>query len=278
MNAADMPPTEQTPADQTPASQIVSPVDRLAAGVVRLAPFGLGALALGLVPVSWPAAVAVGVAAVHALLARLALGGLPESLSLRDFKFDALPGAVVEKVRDLEDLGFERGGSLSAELGVVNVPLVPLFHPDQPCFAAVYGLPTGPAVDLVSELADGSVSLTTATAKDASNSPAPAGRWRQVIPGASVRQTWDLHLAALVWLADQGVPFDPPSPGEFNHALRRSVRDQRRAFLRRPFRHTAVILWRMVTGRSPFLRPLAEQPAARRAVARVASVLDRSAG
>jgi hypothetical protein len=251
------------------ADELMTSGDRARASLVRAAPVALGLAAAGLWWVSGWATLGAGILALHALLARAALGGMPEKLDLRERELDSLPGEIVEKVRDLEALGFSRGGPLVADMGAMDVPLVPLFHPEQPCFGVVYSLPTGPALDIVSERKDASASLTTATSLDAANAAVPLGRFRQVLPGASAAACWDRHRESLAWLAQQGVELDPLSPGEFNHALRRSVRDQRRAFLRAPWRHTAIALWRMTTKRSPFLEPLQQQRAVRRALARL---------
>jgi hypothetical protein len=190
---------------------------------------------------------------------------------------DPEPRELADRVAAYEALGFVRAGP-TCRIGI-NPPavLVPLVHETARTYGSVFRTGTIPARvsnDMFSVLSDGRARLTTSPDPGGGTLPAPAGAFRQVIPGAAPAELLDRHRAALGYLARHGLPARPVSGAAFASDYRGAITMLRAAFHRAPLRFATTALLRVAIKRPAAIGPLEGQ---RDVAARIAAVT-RGAG
>jgi hypothetical protein len=193
---------------------------------------------------------------------RAARGALPAPPLARALGQPELAAAASRRVAELHSLGFEPVGEPFTVNQATPGVVVPLVHRSRGLLAAVYEFPGGRSnTDLVTPFADGGM-LTTSAVAEAGLLPLPDAMWMQIAVAAPAAELLRLHEQGLAFARGRRrVPAATATldaPG-FVALVLKTLRQQRARFDRAPLRTTAVMLWRLLTGRSPFRRPVQEQ-------------------
>ena len=210
----------------------------------------------------------------HAAIATLGAGALLLAVGCRAAR-GALPleplatpvdvvlgAAAVERRHELEALGFELLGEPFTVNQATPGVVMPFVHRRRGVLAAVYEFPGGrTSTDLVTMFADGGM-LTTAGVREAGCLPVPEAAWLQIAAGANAAELSALHEQGVVFARSRGrepMAATAVDEAQFEALLLGTLRRQRERFDRAPLRSSAVLMWRVLSGRSPHLRPLREQ-------------------
>jgi hypothetical protein len=240
----------------------------------KLLPYGTGALIgyllfaspqwlVDLGPLRW---LVVGAAFALFLLAAVGMQlavGLPENVGVEPH--DETPRDDERLLaRRFENLGFEHvGAPLKIELRPAARMQV-LADLESGCWATVFATTTLPrkvGCDVFSVIEGERGSLTTLADPNGAVLPLAPGSFRQVFAGATPDELVRRHLEAVVYLNARGVRFETPTGDDLPAKIRRSIATQRRTVMANPIRASIVTLWRALSKRSPFARPLGEQKA-----------------
>jgi len=239
------------------------------ATALKLLPYVLGVLLAWLLanppaelgPLRYPASALLVVLALLAFTAAQILMNLPEDVAVdSDSEAAELP-ELVALAGQAEALGFERIGGFRVGVAPPARMLAAVQRRER-SYLAVYRTDTIPAktfFDFVSVFDGERGGLTTTAAIEGVALPAAPGSLRQALPGASLGECWERHREALGWLAGRGLPARSATAASFVFDFKESFRRQRAAFLARPFRTTALTLFRAALRRSPEVGPLAER-------------------
>ncbi|MCU0863396.1 MAG: hypothetical protein MUC36_06375 [Planctomycetes bacterium] len=207
-------------------------------------------------------AVAATAGSVFVIGWRAARGALPKPPLAQALGEPALAAAASRRVAELHALGFEPVGEAFTVNQATPGVVVPLVHRRRGVLAAVYEFPGGRSnTDLVTPFADGGM-LTTAAVHEAGLLPLPEAIWMQIAVAAPAAELLRLHEQGLAFARGRGrvlaatATLDAPG---FVALVLDTLRQQRARFDRAPLRTTAVMLWRLLTGRSPYRRPVQEQ-------------------
>lgn len=193
---------------------------------------------------------------------RAARGALPAAPLARALGEPELGMAASRRLAELLALGFEPVGEAFTVNQATPGVVVPLVHRGRGVLAAVYEFPGGRSnTDLVTPFADGGM-LTTSAVAEAGLLPLPEGIWMQIAVEAPAAELLRLHEQGLAFARGRrrlpGAVARIDAPG-FVALVLETLRQQRARFDRAPLRTTAVMLWRLLTGRSPYRRPVQDQ-------------------
>lgn len=193
---------------------------------------------------------------------RAARGGLPAQPEAETLAAVELSAAAAERVDELCALGFEPVGEPFTVNQATPGVVVPLVHRGRGVLAAVYEFAGGRSnTDLVTPFADGGM-LTTAGVRAAGLLPLPDGAWLQIAAGASATKLMELHEQGLAFARSRRrLPLSVAAidGAGFTDLVLATLRQQRARFDLAPLRTTAALLWRLLSGRSPHLRPVRDQ-------------------
>lgn len=190
------------------------------------------------------------------------LQSLPEEVEV-----SPAPGRMPMELRELvtafQSLGFEQAyDPLRIELAQEAI-LVPLVNPQENMIATVFRLDAATpkvAYDVVSFFDAPNTALTTGMDHGGGVLPAPDGQLRQIFQNASVDELVHRHRQALRFLDQHRVPTVAVASSAIPGLLRLSIQLNRKAFLKARVTNTFVALWRTITKRNPYQRPLNQQP------------------
>lgn len=249
--------------------------------VQRLLPILVG-LALGYVlisPPGWLSALGawrwlgVAVFVLAALLAFTAYqisANLPAHPAFEPAAESEVTGELRSLCGQLEALGFRRIGPPWTVGVSPPALLVALVNEAERTYATAFRtstIPSKTAFDCVSVLEGDRGGLTTGAEPAGAMSPAARGSLRQVFPGAGVGEVYRRHRESLQFLCGRGLRPKAVSASTFRADFELSFRLQRAAFTSAPLRGTVVTFWRVSTGRTPHIGPVAQQRAARAVLA-----------
>ena len=198
----------------------------------------------------------------------LILSNLPRDVELKAEDARKVSQGMFDLLDGYERAGFELAGP-AFEVGVQPPAiLVSLTHTSGEIYGTIFRTQTIPpktSCDVVS-IFEPVGGLTTCAAREGAVLPTGPGVFFQVFENADTQTQLDRHLAALTYLKSRGVRVKHVSADTFPDDFKNAIASQRRFFLRRPFRHTIVTVYRAATGRTPHLGPLEEQDVARRSL------------
>lgn len=177
---------------------------------------------------------------------------------------ESVPEAMQAKLSSLEVAGFEVGELFVYE-GVQNVACAIAVHSVEPILAMVVHHATGAGIDLVTMLGPerDAASLTTSSLAMGGTVPRPPQALGQLLPDADVHALYAAHRETLIALERYGLLPSRVERGEFKSVLFSALDKQRAHMWARPLWRGSVAVLRALTKRSPYLRPLLEQRAAR---------------
>jgi len=213
-------------------------------------------------PVAWAAGGVILVAGTILAVRGAILRNLPESLEAEPLPAEEVPLAVASLVAEYEALGFATFGEplrvrLAPEVAIVGLRHDGL-HAYGTAFQAAAAAKPRTVFDFVSVFA-GDVSLTTCGDRSAGVLPLAPGEFLQIFSGRSVAELAEAHREGVEYLRSHGFGEPRLSPLPLDELLRRAIRRKRDVFRRASVKNTLIALGRVLTGRSPNLRPIAEQ-------------------
>lgn len=252
-------------------------MERLKHRVVALMPYAVGLLLAWLLfyppealaplgPWRYLVAALLVVLLLVAFTAAQIAANLPDPMTLTPLEDGAdVPADLLDLGARLEALGFVSAGP-ACDVGVrPPAILLPFVHGAERAYSTVFRTRTLPAktvFDFVSILDSERGALTSMAERAGAALPAAPGGLRQVFPDARLEEVWRGHREGLGWLRERGLPARAIGPSTFVGDFQKSFARQRQAFLAAPLRTAVVTLWRVATGRTPELGPLAHQPRA----------------
>jgi hypothetical protein len=180
-----------------------------------------------------------------------------------------LPADLLTARDRVVSLGFVVDGPPRKMLAAAPMVAVPLLHPDKPLKLVLSASPAKPGVrySIVSLFPDLAASLSTSAEPSLAHLLTPPTSLRQVFAGAPVDVLLAHHERAIAFAAEQGLRVDPIEPGKFEELELWGTQRLHARWRTQPTWHAFVFVVRKLTGMSPHTRPIAQQPAARRAIA-----------
>lgn len=212
------------------------------------------------------AVISLAILALFFFLMYVISANLPAHIKLQPIDQRAVSDEMTDLFSGYQDIGFRLVGSpLRVE---VNPPavLVPMVHEQEPMYGTVYRTTTSPpktSYDIVS-IFEPFGGLTTGAAPEGASLPAGLGSFMQIFPDADINTLTQQHQAAIKFLLKQGVRIKPVTDDSFAGDFRAAIAAQRRHFFSNPIAHTAITVWRSMTGKTPHIGPLEEQSVAQR--------------
>jgi len=212
-------------------------------------------------------------------LAELLIRIVPANPEFEATTDDAIDSSMQALLAEYEAVGFSRVNPPFIMNSRAPAVVVGLVDSAGVAFATVYrfkmmGSPQVCSNDIVSELAApkigvGSPGVMTANSTDGDSSIPDAGCFRLFVPGASVAELYDAHLAALEFLQSHGIRTIPHRADGFYEAFWSGIREGRMRMQRAPVRTLLRGVCRALVKYSPHARPLPEQRHARRTIERL---------
>ena len=223
-------------------------------------------------PSWWPyAIVAIVFVGLLVLVGLSMLNGMPADVKLVPVEATRVLPGLQKLVDAAKELGFVQAGP-PIEISVGRNTTIGMAHKTKPIYLALYQVGAVVVFDMASWFeSDGGLTSTDSPA--GGFAPHVPGSFKQVFPRASLADVLAHHERALAFVGERGVRVRPASPDKFADELVASMQRQRRAFLAHPARRVVLFLARMVTQRSPYRRPVADQAIARGELAAIGGSL-----
>ncbi|MEM9189219.1 MAG: hypothetical protein AAGF12_08590 [Myxococcota bacterium] len=231
-------------------------------------------------PWTFPASLLFVAIFLVAWLYVILLRGFPRTVKVATADLDSVDAHMKAIIAELEQLGFR---ALEGPLAVGSPPatLVGLIAPDGLCYANVFRTGTVPAktawdftstIDLVPAPGYSFGGLTSGSLRSQGTMTTGPGHFKQIFPGAGIAAVYEHHQAAVAHLTQQRIPVRRAYPASYPSEVKTALEEQRKTLMAPPFLEPFRFIVRTALGTCPFVGPIAEQPAARTKMERLAKL------
>jgi len=213
--------------------------------------------------------IGVAFAAIFAFTIFSLSKNLPASIEMTPDRTSAVP----EDVRSIADqfltAGFDQA-ALPLIVGTTPPALViPFVHEKEKTYGTVFRTGTVPAktsYDLFSYFQNIEGGLTTGPNPQGAAFPTTSGSFRQVFPGAGVKELFEKHRQALAFLKMRKIECKNVSQSSFSEDYKKSFARMRKGFLKNPLSFASVVLWRAITKKTPHIGLIQMQPGTKKQI------------
>lgn len=212
-------------------------------------------------PVRFVIAVPLVALAIFLFFIWMISAAMPEDVEIERVEQQKITDEMVGLFNAFRAAGFElAGGPLKVGMMPPAV-LVPMIDKQGQMYGTIYRTSTDPpktSYDIVSVL-EPQGALTTGCAVEGGSLPAAPGQFMQIFPGADVQILRQRHQEALTALERKGLRARLVSAASFPRDFRDAINRMRAHFWTRPIRHTAIAVYRSMTGTTPHVGPIHKQ-------------------
>ena len=219
--------------------------------------------------ISYLIMILIGFAALLIFCGFLIHANLPKDVVIRRSTSAAIPGEMTKLSDDFKALGFTQASDVPL---IVNIAppatVIPFVNEKERLYGSVYKTETIPSkitFDFVSIFEGNRGGLTSGALPEGSAMPS-LGSLKQVFLRENVRNIYEKHRQAILYLQGKGIQCRSISPQTYERDLRESILRLRKSFLASPVLFTLTVLWRAVTKKTPHMGPIQAQQIAQQQI------------
>lgn len=216
----------------------------------------------------------LGFAALLIFCGFLIHANLPKDVVIRRSTSLAIPGEMTKLSDEFKALGFTQASDVPL---IVNIAppatVIPFVNEREQLYGSVYKTETIPpkiTFDFVSLFDGNRGGLTSGALAEGAAMPS-LGSLKQVFLRENVRNIYDKHRQAILYLKGRGIQCKSISPQTYERDLRESILRLRKSFVASPVLFTLIVLWRAATKQTPHMGPIQTQQVAQQQIKEIIS-------